>query len=77
MQNAAGAVTLDSLFIDEGFGTLDPEALDAAASAIESLPVGGRMVGIITHIEELSSRLPARVKLEKASSGSTMMVEIA
>ena len=77
VQNAAGAVTLDSLFIDEGFGTLDPEALDAAASAIESLPVGGRMVGIITHIEELSSRLPARVKLEKASSGSTMMVEIA
>ena len=51
VQSAAGATMLDSLFIDEGFGTLDPEALDAAASAIESLPVGGRMVGIITHID--------------------------
>jgi DNA repair protein SbcC/Rad50 len=77
VQHAAGATMLDSLFIDEGFGTLDPEALDAAASAIESLPVGGRMVGIITHIEELSLRLPARVKLEKASSGSRLMVETA
>jgi exonuclease SbcC len=75
VQHAAGATMLDSLFIDEGFGTLDPEALVAAASAIESLPVGGRMVGIITHIEELSSRLPARVKLGKTSGGSRMTVE--
>jgi DNA repair protein SbcC/Rad50 len=50
VQKAAEATKLDSLFIDEGFGTLDPEALDAAASAIESLRVGGRMVGIISHI---------------------------
>jgi exonuclease SbcC len=63
VQKAAGATKLDSLFIDEGFGTLDPEALDAAASAIESLRVGGRMVGIISHIEELSLRLPARVRV--------------
>lgn len=77
VQHAAGATMLDSLFIDEGFGTLDPEALDAAASAIESLPVGGRMVGIITHIEELSSRLPACVRLEKASAGARMVVETA
>jgi exonuclease SbcC len=75
VQHAAGATILDSLFIDEGFGTLDPETLDAAASAIESLPVGGRMVGIITHIEELSSRLPARVRVEKASAGSRVVVE--
>jgi exonuclease SbcC len=77
VQHAAGATMLDSLFIDEGFGTLDPEALDAAASAIESLPVGGRMVGIITHIEELSSRLPARVNIEKANTGSRVIVEAA
>jgi exonuclease SbcC len=56
VQIAAGANMLDSLFIDEGFGTLDPEALDAAASAIRSLPAGGWMVGIITDIERLSSR---------------------
>ena len=44
VQRAAGAVLLDSLFIDEGFGTLDPETLEMATEAIESLPVGGRMV---------------------------------
>jgi exonuclease SbcC len=77
VQHAAGATTLDSLFIDEGFGTLDPEALDMAASAIESLQVGGRMVGIITHIEELSSRLPQRLKVEKANTGSRVAVETA
>jgi exonuclease SbcC len=66
---------LDSLFIDEGFGTLDPETLDAAAGAIECLPIGGRMVGIITHIEELSLRLPARVRVQKGNDGSQISVE--
>jgi exonuclease SbcC len=75
VQNAAGAAMLDSLFIDEGFGALDPEALDAAASAIESLPVGGRMVGIITHIDELSLRLPARLRVGKTPDGSRLTVE--
>src|SRR5262249_39777468 len=50
VQRAAGAVHLESLFIDEGFGTLDPEALDTIAGALEDLPVGGRMVGVITHL---------------------------
>jgi DNA repair protein SbcC/Rad50 len=75
VQRAAGATRLDSLFIDEGFGTLDPEALDAAAGAIESLPVGGRMVGIISHIDELSFRLPARVRVSKTPEGSRLMLE--
>ena len=75
VQRAAGATALDSLFIDEGFGTLDPEALDAATGAIENLPVGGRMVGIITHIEELSMRLPARVRVGKTGGGSRLTLE--
>jgi len=76
VQKAAGATKLDSLFIDEGFGTLDLEALDAAAGAIENLPVGGRMVGIISHIEELSLRLPARIKVAKAPAGSCLTVQV-
>jgi DNA repair protein SbcC/Rad50 len=76
VQSAAGATVLDSLFIDEGFGTLDPEALDAAANAIESLQVGGRVVGIITHIDELSLRLPARVRVSKTPDGSRLTVEV-
>ena len=72
VQRAAGAVNLDSLFIDEGFGTLDPETLDTVAAAIESLHVGGRMVGIVTHIPELTERLPARILVDRDAAGSRM-----
>lgn len=75
VQRAAGAVALDSVFIDEGFGTLDPETLDTVAGALESLPTGGRMVGIITHLPDLSARLPARVVVERSSAGSKLRVE--
>lgn len=75
VQRAAGAVDLESLFIDEGFGTLDSETLDTVAEAIESLPVGGRMVGIITHIPELTERLPACVRVEKRAEGSSARLE--
>jgi exonuclease SbcC len=61
----AGAVQIDSLFIDEGFGTLDVESLEIVTDAIESLRTGGRMVGIITHIRELTERLPGCIEIEK------------
>jgi exonuclease SbcC len=76
VQRAAGAVPLDSLFIDEGFGTLDPETLETVATAIETLPVGGRMVGIITHVRELAERLPARVIVEKRTDGSRLRMDV-
>jgi exonuclease SbcC len=75
VQKAAGATPLDSLFIEGGFGTLDPETLDAAAGAIENLPIGGRMVGIITYIEELGLRLPARVRVGKTGGVSRLTLE--
>ncbi len=76
VQRAAGAVNLDSLFIDEGFGTLDAETLDTVAAAIESLRVGGRMVGIITHLPELTARLPERIVVEKRADGSRVRQEV-
>lgn len=76
VQRSAGAVRLDSLFIDEGFGTLDPETLDVVAAAIQSLKVGGRMVGIITHIPELTAQLPERIIVEKRPEGSRVAVEV-
>ncbi len=76
VQRAAGAVHLDSLFIDEGFGTLDPETLDTVAAAIEMLPVGGRMVGIITHLPELTARLPARIRVTKHAEGSRACLDL-
>jgi exonuclease SbcC len=76
VQRAAGAVHLDSLFIDEGFGTLDPETLETISDAILNLPRAGRMVGIITHLPELTERLPARIQVEKRPEGSRARVLI-
>ena len=74
VQRAAGAVRLDSLFIDEGFGTLDASAQDTVAAAIESLQVTGRVVGIITHVRELTDRMPACVVIDKRPDGSRWRV---
>ena len=70
----AGAVQIDSLFIDEGFGTLDVEALEIVTDAIESLRSGGRMVGIITHIRDLTERLPGCIEVEKGLGQSRWQV---
>jgi exonuclease SbcC len=74
VQRTAGAVGLDSLFIDEGFGTLDADTLDVATEAIESLQVGGRMVGIISHIKDLTERMPACIVIDKRPDGSRWCV---
>jgi DNA repair protein SbcC/Rad50 len=64
--------SLDSLFLDEGFGTLDPETLDTVIDAIEQLGGDGRMVGVITHVRDLADRLPARLEVQKSPRGSTV-----
>jgi exonuclease SbcC len=61
---------LGALFLDEGFGTLDPEALEVVAGVLESLPTQGRLVGVVTHVEALAERLPARLRVRKHPSGS-------
>ncbi|MGZ5353574.1 MAG: AAA family ATPase [Actinomycetota bacterium] len=65
---------LDSLFLDEGFGTLDPESLEVVVEAIEQLGGDGRMVGVITHVQEFAIRLPTRIEVEKSPRGSTLRV---
>ncbi len=65
---------LDALFLDEGFGTLDPETLEVVVDAIEQLGGDGRMVGVITHVQELALRLPARIEVEKSPRGSSLRV---
>ncbi len=68
----AGNKILGALFLDEGFGTLDPQALEAVANALESLRTQGRMVGIVTHVESLSERLPSRLLVTKSVAGSSV-----
>jgi exonuclease SbcC len=74
VQRAVGAVHLDSLFIDEGFGTLDPDTLALVAETLQGLRVGGRMVGIITHIPELRDEFAQQVIVTKHQGYSTVQV---
>jgi exonuclease SbcC len=74
VQRAVGAVHLDSLFIDEGFGTLDPDTLSLVTETFQSLRVGGRMVGIITHIPELRDEFAQQVIVTKHQGFSTVLV---
>jgi DNA repair protein SbcC/Rad50 len=74
VQRAVGAVNLDSLFIDEGFGTLDPDTLALVAETLHGLRVGGRMVGIITHIPELRDEFAQQVIVTKHQGFSTVAV---
>jgi exonuclease SbcC len=69
---AEGAPMLDALFLDEGFGTLDPETLETVAATIENLGQSGRMVGIITHVRELAARVPVRFEVQKGPRTSTV-----
>ncbi len=70
---AAGAV-LDTLFIDEGFGTLDADTLELVMSTLDELRAGGRVVGLVSHVEELRQRIPTRLRVRKARGGSSLEV---
>lgn len=64
--------SLDAIFLDEGFGTLDPETLDVVASAIEELGASGRMVGLVSHVRELAERVPTRFEVRRGPDTSTV-----
>jgi DNA repair protein SbcC/Rad50 len=66
---------LESLFLDEGFGTLDSETLETVVSAIEQLGGDERLVGVITHVTELAERLPVRVRVTKSPRGSQISLQ--
>ncbi len=65
-----GAAPLEALVLDEGFGTLDEETLDVVACALEELGAGGRMVGIVTHVQELARRMPVRFEISRQAGVS-------
>ena len=71
-QSATGTAAMESIFLDEGFGTLDPDTLDIVAASIEELGANGRMVGIVTHIRELADRMPTRIEVTKGPTSSSI-----
>jgi exonuclease SbcC len=68
----AGGTRLESLFVDEGFGSLDESTLDEVMDVLDSLREGGRVVGIVSHVAELRQRIPTRIHVRKHESGSTL-----
>lgn len=77
VQSYSGGIKLDTLFIDEGFGSLDPESLDLAVRTLIDLQATGRMIGIISHVTELKSQMGHRVDVKSGRSGSEISVVVA
>lgn len=75
LSDRGGIVSLESLFLDEGFGSLDAESLDLAVQGLETLAGGHRMIGVISHVPELAERIPDRVEVRKGERTSTIVSE--
>ena len=70
---AAAAGRLDTIFIDEGFGALDPETLETVVDALERLREGERMVGVISHVPTLADRIPAGLIVVESGGSSQVL----
>jgi exonuclease SbcC len=70
----AGGRQLDTLFIDEGFGSLDPDALDLVMATMDELRAGGRVVGVVSHLDELRLRIPRQIRVDRTPQRSTLAV---
>ena len=70
VQQNSGGIQLDTMFIDEGFGTLDSESLDQAIDILMELQDHGRLIGVISHVYELKERIPAKLVVEMDNMGS-------
>jgi len=77
VQSYAGGIKLDTLFIDEGFGSLDPESLDLAVTTLIDLQASGRMIGIISHVSELKEQMALRLDVISDRSGSRIATVVA
>ena len=77
IQRNAGGIQLDTMFVDEGFGSLDDETLEQAMTALAGLGGGNRLVGIISHVSELKSRIDRKIIVTRqAGGGSSISYEI-
>ena len=73
VQAYSGGIHLDSIFIDEGFGSLDSDTLDQAIDTLVTLNKGGRMVGVISHVDELKERIDLGLEVKSTARGSTVV----
>lgn len=75
VQAYSGGIRLDTLFVDEGFGSLDQDSLELAIKILIDLQKSGRMIGIISHVSELHSQMPLRIEVEKTVKGSHVLLK--
>jgi exonuclease SbcC len=68
----AGGTRLATLFVDEGFGSLDDDTLDEVMSVLDGLRDAGRVIGIVSHVADLQQRIPAQLAVTKTTVGSTL-----
>jgi exonuclease SbcC len=76
VQMQSGGIQLDTMFIDEGFGSLDPESLANAIRMLKTLSGGDKLIGIISHVEELKDNIDRKIIVETGRSGSRLRMEV-
>ena len=74
VREESGGFDLQTLFVDEGFGTLDDESLEQVMAVLDDLREGGRAVGVVSHVAELRTRIPSQVVVRKTERGSSVKV---
>ena len=74
VREEAGGFDLRTLFIDEGFGTLDDESLEQVLAVLDALRDGGRAVGVVSHVSDLLTRIPTQICVTKSATGSSVRV---
>ena len=74
VREEAGGFDLQTLFIDEGFGTLDEESLEQVLTVLDGLREGGRAVGVVSHVSDLRTRIPAQISVIKQATGSSVRI---
>lgn len=74
VQADAGGRAMETLFVDEGFGSLDEQSLEQVLTVLDDLRAGGRTVGIVSHVAELRDRIPAQIEVHKSDTGSRLQV---
>ncbi|NUT70150.1 AAA family ATPase [Pseudarthrobacter sp. C4D7] len=74
VQQESGGVEIETLFVDEGFGSLDDQSLEQVMDALEGLRDGGRVVGLVSHVAEMKQRISTQLQVVKSRNGSTLQI---